>query len=178
MTRALRLVFLALLVALVVHNVAWLDENQSEALPCRLRVWCGKSRDIASLSETQASRKIREVHTHFYVLGNRIPGARLTIPAWMEIHRWELEHVSRLRITVSDEPLLVGPAHVAALRKAGGPRRGFMRRGEDVAKPRFQNLYVLIEDGLDEYVLAQEKATEGGALFVMPAARYEEVRLR
>jgi hypothetical protein len=174
----LRLAFLALLVVLVVHNVAWLDENQSEALPCRLRVWCVKTRDIGHLSATHASRKIAHVDAHFYDLGNRIPGAQLTVPAWMEIYRWDLEHVSRLRITVSDEPLLIDPVHVPALRKAGGVRRRFMRRGGSVADRLLQNLYFLIEDGVDEYVLAQEKPTEEGALFVMPAARYEEVRLR
>lgn len=177
MTAWARLAFLALLVVLVVHNLVLLDETQSE-LPCRLRVWCGKPRDIGQLAATQASRKIAHIDAHFYELGNRIPGARLTIPGWMVDHRWDLTHVSRLRVTVSDEPLLVDPAHVDTLRKAGGRRHRFMRRGGSVADRVLQNLYFLIEDGVDEYVLAQEKSTEEGALFLMPAARYEEVRLR
>jgi hypothetical protein len=173
----LRLAFLALLVVLVVHNVAWLGENQSEALPCRLRLWCEKPRDLGHLAATHASRKIRATDGIFIDLGNRIPGARLTIPAWMDKHHWDLTHVSRLRLTVSDEPMLVDPLHVAALRKGADDVRQFLRRGGSDAK-RYQHLYFLIEEGVDEYVLAQEEAAERGALFLMPAARYEEVRLR
>jgi hypothetical protein len=175
--RYLRLAFLALLVGLVVLNVVRLNENQGK-LPCRLRVWCAKPRDIGHLAATMASRKIRHIDAHFYDLGNRIPGARLTIPGWMAGYRWDFTHVSRLQITVSDEPLLIDPAEVSGLRHAGAVRRQFMRRGGSKADRLLQDLYLLIEDGVDEYVLAQEKAAEEGALFVMPAARYEEVRLR
>lgn len=176
-TSALRLAFLALLVVLVVHNVSWMAEDQRE-LSCRLRVWCTKPRDLGRLAATNGSQKIRATDAIFIDLGNRIPGARLTIPAWMNVHHWDLTHVSRLLLTVSDEPMLVDPLHLAELEKGAEDVSLFMRRGGSNKKRLLQQLYFLIEEGVDEYVIAQEKATEGGALFVMPAARYEEMRLR
>jgi hypothetical protein len=173
-TGALRVASLAVLGTLLLHNLASTIRNQ-RTLPCGERL-CSRPRDLEQLA-TVSPPKVSGVAAIFHHLGRRIGGGTLTVPPWMEKYRWELEHIARVRVEVSNETLLIDPIHLDALRAAAGSRRAFLRRGGSEARWLFQDLHVQTEDGVDEYVLAQEGAT-WGALFIVPRARYEEVRAR
>lgn len=166
--------FLAVLALLLAHNVVGMVENQ-RTLPCRERL-CTQSRDLEQIAAA-GPPKIASVFGIFYFLGRRIPHVTLEVPPWMGKYRWELEHVSRVRVELSERPLLVDPSHVATLQRAGGSRRSWMRRGGSEDRWLFQDIYVAVDDSATSYVLAEQGAT-WGALFVIPAARYDEVRMR
>lgn len=172
MTLWLRRAFLAVLGLLLVHNLLRAAENQRD-LPCREWI-CAQPRDLEQLA-AEGPPKIAAVSGVFYYLGRRLPDATLTIPPWMEKYRWELEHITRVRVEVSAASLLVDPAKIDPLR--GGGRRRWMRRGGSEGRWLFQDIHVVVDDSATRYVLAEEGAT-WGALFVIPAARFEEVRVR
>ena len=171
----MRIAFLAVLALLVLFNVAAAVRNQ-HALPCKSRV-CDRPRDLEHLATSAGGPKVASGKAVFLHLARRIPGAELTVPPWMAKHRWELEHVGRVRVVVAEERMRVEPAQVEALRAGRNVTRTWLERGQSKEERRYRKLMMLVEEGADAYVLAEEDR-DGGMIVVMPAARYREVTRR
>jgi hypothetical protein len=164
------------LVVMLAHNVVSMARNQV-GLPCKSRV-CVKPRDLEHLSTGFGGPKVAARKAVFHHLGRRIPGAELTVPAWMARgHLWELEHIARVDVRIADDPMLLDTAQIEELRAGRNITRTWLARNGNAEERRYRKLMVLIEEGADAYVLAEER---GGAemMVVMPLGRYREVTAR
>jgi len=157
----------AVLVLFLVHNVYWLVRNQTER-PCNQRV-CRSPRSLEAVTRLSPNPKVVALAT-FYFLNRRIPNSRLAIPPWLARQQWNLEHLSRLRVEVSDQPFLVDPRHTEQLRRASTASRPFRRSPRGAAR----DLILLVDQKAGDYVFA-ETAQATGPVFVMPRSRYAEV---
>jgi hypothetical protein len=110
----------------------------------------------------------------WYFLNERIPHARLAIPRRMADQEWNLEHLARLRVEVSDKPFLVGDEHVERLIGSASGRRELPRRRK--SQPR-RYLYLHYQPDANDYVLA-ETDEPNGPVFVMPRSDYARVAAR
>lgn len=155
------------LVLFLVHNVYWLIRNQTER-PCDQRV-CRSPRSLEAVTRLSPNPKVVALAT-FYFLNRRIPDSRLAIPPWLANQQWNLEHLARLRVEVSDRPFLVDPRHTERLRRASTASRRFRRTPRGAAR----DLLLLVGQKAGDYVFA-ETAQANGPIFVMPRSQYAEV---
>lgn len=165
-----------ILVLMFAWNVVAMVRNQ-RTLPCRSRV-CAKPRDLEHLATSDGGPKVASVKAVFHHLARRIPGAELTVPPWMaDRHRWELEHIARVDVVVSDDRMLLDSARVEELRAGRNITRTWLARNGSADERRYRKVFMLIEERAGAYVLVEE---EGGGemILVMPAERYREVTAR
>ena len=165
--RRLALAVVAVLAVFLVHNVYWLVRNQAH-LPCFMKV-CASPRTLEAVTRKSPNPKVVFLAT-YYFLNRRIPHVRLTIPPWLADQEWNLEHLSRLRVNVSDRPFLVDPRDTQRLRDASTARREFRPKPRGAAR----ELYLLADPEATDYVVA-ETAAATGPVFVMPRLQYAEV---
>lgn len=176
--RRLGAVFVAAMALLIAHNVYWLYRNQVD-LTCKEKL-CVWPRELEKSAWASRNPKITDLAI-YYLLNDRIGGARLTIPSWWQRRRWELEHLARLEVQVAERPLLVDPAAVRPLRKESDLRRRWVRRGEPAEGGRSvvikHDVFFLFDDAAVDYVVA-ETDRGSGPIFVLPRARYAQVARR
>jgi hypothetical protein len=163
---------LALLAALIVHNVPTALRNQRE-LPRdavdELDDWFAvSSRDLEHVAAANPRHTVYGRIAVFYFLEQRIGGATLVIPEWWAWNRWELERVAHVRVDTVPAQLMIAEADAAELRRAGEGRR-FQPRNHK--RPKFTRLYLVREPGADRYVLVQSDGLKD--YFVISEARYE-----
>jgi hypothetical protein len=131
------------------------------------------------LAELAAENRHPEIHGRvalYHRLAERIAGATLTIPPWLEEHRWSFERVARLRVVVAAAPMLVDPGRVDELRAAATLEHRWLRTSHRRGRHVWQPLHLEL-DGRGDYVLA-ESGTPDPELFLVPAARYREAAAR
>lgn len=158
------------LVVLIGHNVYRAMRLQREE-SCDYTL-CLRPDNLADLAAENPHPSIRGRIAFFHRLAETIPGATVTIPPWLEEHRWSFERVARVRVVVAAAPMLVDPAALGD--DASFEHRWLRsshRRREEVWQPLRAQL-----DGGGDYVIAESE--DGTALFLIPAARYREAARR
>lgn len=166
--RRLGMAFVVGLVVLLAHNAYWLVRNQTQP-SCRERL-CVSPRSLERFARRSGDPRIVGLANNYF-LRRKIPHTRLAVPRWFAGEKWNLEHLSRLRVEVSRDPFIIDPQHVERLRKTSTARRAWRRR-----KPA-QVLYLRLDPRATEYVLAQTDE-DHGPIFVMPRSEYAEVAAR
>ena len=152
--------------------LSWLSPKSWQR-PCGYFV-CTQPRDLAQVAARNKHDVVRGQEQIYYYLSEEIPGARLTIPDWMEEHRWYLERVSRLRVEVSTSPLLVAPERLDSLVAAKSVQREWLRKKGSRKKRVWQTIYMFFDDTASDYVLAESGGMHD-PLFLLPRARFDSV---
>ena len=159
---------LGLFLALVAHNLYFLVRNQRGVEKGYRLVL--RPRDLGKVAERNEHPVVQGRLAIFHYLGERIAGATLSVPPWMEDQRWFLERVARLYVRVSPTPILVAPGAAERLVREAPVHRRWLRRGNKREPRTWQELHILIEPGRAEYVWAETDA-EMGPLFLLPRER-------
>ncbi|HKE18381.1 MAG TPA: hypothetical protein VKB80_26065 [Kofleriaceae bacterium] len=181
-SRRLGIAFVVGLALLLGHNVVWLAHHQTR-LSCSERV-CTSPRRLERVAWRSRTPKI-SLLALYYLLNDRIPHARLTIPSSWRREKPQLEELSRLEVDVSDGELLVAPGYVEQLRRSGARRHRSIRGDLTWARTRpapdmaveVEDYVFLFDAATTDYVVA-EAPGEGGPIFVMPRSAYAGVAAR
>lgn len=166
--------FIVILVALIGHNLYWMHRNQSE-ISCGYTP-CVQPRDIGRVAEANAHPIVSGRIANYQYLRERIGGATVQVPAWMDQDQvWHLERVARLDVVVSETPLEVAPERVRALRKMiSRPPRRWLRERKGGKRGIWKPFYVQLDRAASRYVLAETPDLRG-PLFLLPERLYGKV---
>lgn len=154
-----------LLVALLVHNLAWSVRNQL-VLSCTSTV-CESAHDLTPLARDSPYPEVSGRLAVYYALADAIGGATLIVPSSAAELAWELLHVARLAVVVDDDATRLDPSQVEALAGRATDTWDWLVRGG--GRPRFRPLHLLADPAATAYVWA-ELGDGRGPIVVMPVA--------
>lgn len=163
--------FTALLLVLVGDNVyrfGLLQRRES----CDFTI-CLRPRSLESNALANRHVVVNGQYPLYYHLAERISGATVTIPPWMQDHRPKLRRMAHVTVATSPGPMLLDPDKLRDLRKRATRHFVWLHERDGPKKVRHE-LHVVLDPEADHYVIA-ETGEPGGDLYFLPAPLYAEV---
>jgi hypothetical protein len=175
--------FVVALTLLLGSNVFWLARRQATKGSCAEKV-CLSPRALEKVAWKSRNAKISYLAL-YYLLNERIPHSRLTIPRSWRSQKAQFEEISRVRVQISKKRLLIDSRHLDGLLPSGERRertlRGDVRfaRTENATEGAIERYIFLFDEGITDYVVAESREESGaGPIFVISLAAYAKTAVR
>lgn len=121
-----------------------------------------RPRSIAELARTASNDRVSGMFAVWYLIGERIPGARVRLSIAHKVHRWGLEKVGRVEVELSAEPIELSRADAERLAARADAS------GQFYVSSRLRPIQFVFEPGERNYVIA---ATPGGKMLLLVPER-------
>lgn len=160
MPRAAKLIGWAVVVIglyIVVAQVRYMVQKKTGLPDVRHPVlW---SKNLYQQARRNRNQAIAAELASFYLIERQLKDADLIVEPALEVYRWDLEHVSRTRVTVSSE---ISPIPPDAWKDLKTPHSGTLNK---------RKLYILVEPDAKTYVFVSTIG-EADPLYIVPENVY------